>query len=540
MFEKKWGIIMSLLDIGIVIAYMIAMMVMGLVLGNQNKTQEDYFLAGRSMPWLPVALSVAATMISANSFIGGPGWAYTDGLEPFMQNITVPLACFIAVTVTVPMFYYLRVSSVYEYMELRLGSISRNLAVAQFFINSLIQVSSMVYVPALILQTITGWSINIIVPIVVICAILYTITGGIKAVIWTDVVQMVVLWSGIILILIIAVNDTGLSFSETISQAAAAGKLNAFDFTFTFTKTNAFICSCFGIFMWVRYFCFDQSQMQRILTSKSMKGIKRSLVTSSVLMNLMYFLMLFLGAIFFISYNGKTFATSNEIMIDFILNRLPSGIVGLIVAAVFAAAMSSIDSLFNSMSNVFTTDIYERYILKNKGESTLKQSILFSLIIGIIIIAIVILAFDGTVQSVLDVVGGYISFFAGPSLGAFLLAMFTIKSHDKGVALGVIVGLILGYITAKIFQTSWLVNPAIGAGFTIIFGYIFSILIPSRKNRNEKTYQYTIKGLREKMIEEKHISEENVSILPFSIDKYGFLLLFIFVLQYVILFFISF
>ena len=169
-----------------------------------------------------------------------------------------------------------------------------------------------------------------------------------------------------------------------------------------------------------------------------------------------------------------------------------------------------------------------------------KRYIIIGIIIGIIIIAIVILAFDGTVQSVLDVVGGYISFFAGPSLCAFLLAMFTIKSHDKGVALGVIVGLILGYITAKIFQTSWLVNPAIGAGFTIIFGYIFSILIPSRKNRNEKTYQYTIKGLREKMIEEKHISEENVSILPFSIDKYGFLLLFIFVLQYVILFFISF
>ena len=224
------------------------------------------------MPWLPVALSVAATMISANSFIGGPGWAYTDGLQPFMQNITVPLACFIAVTVTVPLFYYLRVSSVYEYMELRLGKFSRLLTVAQFFINSLIQVSSMVFVPALIIQTVTGWSQNVIVPIIVFCAIVYTIAGGIKAVIWTDAVQMIVLWGGMIIILITAVQSTGLGWSATIAEAASAGLYDAYDFSFTFTKTNAFLCSCFGIFMWTRYFCFDQAQMQRILTSKSMRG----------------------------------------------------------------------------------------------------------------------------------------------------------------------------------------------------------------------------------------------------------------------------
>lgn len=321
---------MASLDILIVVVYMIAMMVMGFVLGRENKTNEDYFLAGRSMSWFPVALSVAATMISANSFIGGPGWAYTDGIEPFMQNITVPLACFFAVTITVPVFYHLRVSSVYEYMELRLGSWSRNLAVAQFFINSLIQVSSMVFVPALIIQTITGWELHIVVPVIVLCAITYTITGGIKAVIWTDAIQMIVLWTGILVILFTAVDSTGLGWSATLAQAAEAGKFDAFDFSPTLTNTNAFLCSCFGIFMWTRYFCFDQAQMQRILTSKSMRGIKRSFVTSSVLMNLMYFLMLFVGTIFFVTYGGRPFSTANEIMIDFILNHLPVGIVGLI------------------------------------------------------------------------------------------------------------------------------------------------------------------------------------------------------------------
>ncbi len=528
---------MASLDILIVVVYMIAMMVMGFVLGRENKTSEDYFLAGRSMSWFPVALSVAATMISANSFIGGPGWAYTDGIEPFMQNITVPLACFFAVTITVPVFYHLRVSSVYEYMELRLGSWSRNLAVAQFFINSLIQVSSMVFVPALIIQTITGWELHIVVPVIVLCAITYTITGGIKAVIWTDAIQMIVLWTGILVILFTAVDSTGLGWSATLAQAAEAGKFDAFDFSPTLTNTNAFLCSCFGIFMWTRYFCFDQAQMQRILTSKSMRGIKRSFVTSSVLMNLMYFLMLFVGTIFFVTYGGRPFSTANEIMIDFILNHLPVGIVGLIIAAVFAAAMSSIDSLFNSMTTVFTTDIYERYWKKDNREVTLKQTMFLSLILGVIIVFIVLLGFGNTITSVLDVVGSYISFFAGPSLGAFLLAMFTTRANDKGTAGGFLVGFVFGYLIAERFQTSWLVNPAIGASITFLVGYLLSCVIKSDKPGDEIRC-YTAKGLREKIIADSGSTEDGVSVLPFSMDKYGWALLLIFLLQYVLLFLI--
>ena len=161
-------------DIIVFATYLIGMIAIGYFSGKGNKTQEDYLLAGRDMPWFPIALSVSATMISANSFVGGPGWAYGSGIAPFMVNITVPLAVFFAVYVTTPVIYHLKVTSVYEYMEYRLGGYSRNLTVAQFFINSLIQVSSMVFVPALILQKITGWELNLIVPIIVIVAIIYT------------------------------------------------------------------------------------------------------------------------------------------------------------------------------------------------------------------------------------------------------------------------------------------------------------------------------------------------------------------------------
>lgn len=128
----------SAMDVGIIISYLILMLVIGYFSGKNNTNQEDYFLAGRSMPWIPVALSIAATMISANGFIGGPGWAYTSGMYPVMVNIAVPLAVLFALSVTTPVIYKMKITSVYQYMEKRLGKYSRILTIIQFFINSII------------------------------------------------------------------------------------------------------------------------------------------------------------------------------------------------------------------------------------------------------------------------------------------------------------------------------------------------------------------------------------------------------------------
>lgn len=521
---------MSTIDALIVIGYIIAMMVIGYIVGKKNETQEDYFLAGRSMHWIPVALSVAATTISANSFIGKPGQAYTEGFLPYMQSITIPLACFIAMVVTVPLFYYLRVSSIYEYMEMRFGGFTRNLTVIQFFINTLIQTSSTVYIPALIIQQITGWEINTIVPIIVVLSIIYTLMGGIKAVIWTDATQMVILWGGAIAVLVAAVSSTGMGFGETIAIAADAGKYEAFNFSMDPTITNTLLASCFGIFQWTRYFCFDQAQMQRVLTSKSMHGIKRSFMTSAIVTNITSFALLFAGTILFVFYQGKEFSSSNDVAISFILQELPVGILGLVVAAVFAAAMSSVDSLLNSMTTVFTKDIYEKYFAKEKNvDSSLKQTMIISTVLGAVVIAVVIFGFNGTIQSVLDVVGTYISYFSGPALGAFLLALFTTKANDKGTAAGFLIGFVVGFYIATTYNISWLINPAIGCTITVVLGYLLSGVFKSEKSKETVT-ELTASGLRAKMIKDKVDKE----LMPFTVEKYSIGVLAFFVLQYVV------
>lgn len=525
----------STIDIIIIIAYLLGMLVIGYFSGKGNETQEDYLLASRSMPWIPVALSITATMISANSLIGGPGWAYTSGMGPFMVNVTVPLAVFFAVYVTVPVIYNLKVTSVYEYMEYRLGGISRILTVAQFFINSLIQVSSMVFIPSLIIQTITGWSINIIVPLIVLITIIYTLMGGIKAVIWTDTIQTVIIWFTIILVVTIPLKILNMSFFETIGAARAAGKLNAFNFSFNLSAENTFWAALIGgTIMWIRYFCFDQVQVQRVLTAKSIKGVKSSLTSSAFMMNIMYYFMLLVGLILWVFYGGKEFQNSNQVMIGFILDELPVGAVGLIIAGVFAAAMSSVDSLLNSMTTVFIKDVYEKYFKKSKKETPLKITMTISVVLAIIIIFIVIFAFGGTVRSVLDIVGKYISYFTGPACGAFLLAMFTYRANDKGVATGYILGFISSYFIIKSVGTFWLWNSAIGCILTVVIGYIASILFKDNKSV-EEIKKFTAKGMRENIILEGKTEEDGVSVVPFVIDKYAITILAFFFVQFLLL-----
>lgn len=524
----------SRFDIVLIFAYIAALLVMGWRLGKGNENQEDYFLAGRSMPWIPIGLSVAATMISANGFIGAPGWAYSAGISPFMVNIGVPLAIFLVLFTTMPVLYNLRLTSVYEYVELRLGVYSRVLTVVGFIANSIIQVSSMVFIPALIIQTFTGWSLTVVVPIVVVSAIVYTLLGGIKAVIWTDALQMVVMWMGLLLSIFLILNKTGLSFSETIAVAQEAGKMTALDFSFDISRTNAFWATLLGgTVMWIRYFGFDQGQVQRVLTAKSMRGVKNSFVVSAFIMNIMYFLLMLLGVLLYVFYEGRVFDSSNGIMIDFILNHLPVGVVGLVVAGVFAAAMSSVDSLLNSMSTVYVKDIHERFISKSESEASLKMSMMISAVWGLIIIVVTLLGFSGTTKSVLAVVGSYISNISGPMCGAFFLAMFTRQANDKGVATGVIVGFILTYLFGKYAGAIWIWKPGVGMLLTFTAGYVFSMIFKGKPF--EEVAEYTVKGQREKLIKENKLVEDGVSILPLELDKYTWIVLGFFIFQYVFL-----
>ena len=508
------------------------MLIMSVKLGQTNKNQEDYFIGGRSMPWVPVACSIAASTISANGFVGGPGWAYTSGMISFMLQFSIPLVMLVACNYIVPFMYNLKITSSYEYLTLRFGKATHLLGCIGYLATAATLLSGFVYIPSLVIQQLTGWSLGLIVPVVVIVVIAYTMAGGIKAVIWTDAIQMIVMWVGVIATVAIAMRGAGVGFGDVMKTAQETGMLNALDFSGDLALENGFWVALFGgIAMWLQYFAADQTQLQRMLASKSVRSAKVSIMSSGILMNVMYFVFMIIGLIMFSFYQGTAFNSSNDVMITFILNELPVGLLGLMIAAVFAAAMSSIDSVLNSMTTVFVKDIYEKYITKDGKEAPLKVNIAFTGVFGVVVVIFVLMGFSGTTASVLSTVGAYVGYIAGSLLAIFLLGMFTEKANNLGASVGFVAGLVATW-ACSFTALNWLWYYLVGAVVGFVVGYAVSCVVGAKKDISGMT----IKGQREALIQKGTVEEDGVSILPGTMDKYGWILLAFFVVQVVVLF----
>lgn len=222
---------MSLTDILAVILYLGAVLIMGWLLGRSNKTGDDYFTASRSMPWYAIGFSVGATFISAGTFIGGPGWSYYDGLIVAMIQFAVPIGLFVATYAVIPIFYHTGVTTVYEYIRKRFGPRTQLLNVFLWMFSALVQFGGWVYLPALAMVGLTGISLKFWIPVIVIMSVLYTVSGGIKAVMWSDVLQGIILIVGVFISFYFTMDGLDYSFMEALRIGQEAGMMKSFDFS---------------------------------------------------------------------------------------------------------------------------------------------------------------------------------------------------------------------------------------------------------------------------------------------------------------------
>ena len=529
----------------VLIVYFFGMLYIGVIYGKGNKTTEDYFLGSRQIPWWAIGLSVMATQCSAVSFIGIPGWGYASGLDRITYTFQFPIVVAILMVTFIPFFYNTKVVSVYEYLEKRFGAKSRLQLAAIFLLSRGFQTAVVLFVPALALAIITGTDPNTAILMMGVFTLIYTYVGGMNAVIWTDVIQMFIIWLGIALSILVPIFTVDGGFSHIIENGISNNLFNGLDYSLGISNSYTFWGGILGSgFLYLTYLGTDQSQVQRVLSAKSIRETKLSLSLAGFIVPIQTFLFLFAGICLFSAYNGKSFENSDYVMLTFITQTLPVGIAGLVTAGVFAAGMSSVASALNSLATVTVNDFYKKIYPEASDTKCLKVSKYMTLFWGVFSTLFALcLGGLGTVLDIINILG---PLFYPCMLSTYVLAVFCKKGNEKGCIAAVLSGLAIDLYMFLFTSVGSLWWCFIGFVFAFAVGYIVSIITnkdpevdPAKEFSfetavgSELTINNVVRLAMEKKIAEKDSS--GYYVVPGKMDKIGYVLIAFFVVQCVIL-----
>lgn len=478
---------MNVLDYGIVILYIGGFLYLGYRFKNQAD-KNDYYLGGRSFGWFPLAMSTAATQLSAVSFISAPafvGLKEGGGMIWLTYEFAVPLAMIFLMVVLVPTFYKSGIVSVYEFLEKRFGPSTRVLLSIVFQISRAFGTGVMIYTVAIILESVMEipmWQSIVLIGIV---TMIYSYQGGMKAVVYGDMIQMIILFIGIIICFSFGLKELG-GWGEFLDKVDAE-RITAVDFSslgFNGDQFGFWPMLIGGFFLYVSYYGTDQSQVQRLLSASSMKTMRQTLLCNGLMrfpITFAYCIMgLVLGtlALSQTDFISQIPADQPDRMIPiFIRDFLPNGVVGLLIVAIFSAAMSSLSSAINSLSAASVEDLFARG--KEVGEKAyMRLSHLTALFWGVVCVVIAFFVGDiaDTVIEAINKVGS-VSF--GPILATFVMAILVKKISTKGANIGLLVGVGVNvYLWLFVPEIFWFWWNAIGAVVTFVVAYLVSMLAP--------------------------------------------------------------
>ncbi|MCH1548059.1 MAG: sodium:solute symporter [Flavobacteriaceae bacterium] len=522
-------------------------------------TIKDHLKGGGSANWLTVGLSVMATQASAITFLSTPGQAFDEGMGFVQFYFGLPLAIIVVCLVFIPIYHKLKVYTAYEYLEQRFDRKTRTLASILFLIQRGLGAGITIFAPAIILSTILGWDLKILIFTIGLLVIIYTVSGGTKAVSITQKQQMFVIMSGMIIAFFLILNSfpENVNFNNALKLAGLGGKMEIVDFSFDIEKKYTFWSGITGgFFLALSYFGTDQSQVQRYLTGKSIKESQLGLMFNAILKIPMQFFILLTGVMVFVFFefndtpinfnpqvtnyleqvqnkdyiiekekfislrkekretqlkyiknnillnsnsldkkivelhaeekkirqNVKTITNeiapssieSNDldyIFIFFILNYLPKGLIGLLLAVILSAAMSSTASELNALSTTTVIDLYKRnHLVKKSDNHYLKASKWFTVMWGII--AIIFASVGRLFENLIELVNLIGSLFYGTVLGIFIVAFFFKKIKGNAVFYSACLSQILIFFIYGYFEIGYLWLNFIGAIMTIIFSNI--------------------------------------------------------------------
>ena len=480
-------LLLKWLDWIVIVVYLATMVGMGLYfyLREKRNSTSDFFVGGRTIPFWAAGISLYAANTSSISFIAIPAKAFETNWQYLTNNLIAVLGLMFVGAFIVPLLRRLDLMSVFSYLETRFHPAIRMLASALCIAMQIgARMSVILFLPALAIATITGidvvWSILLMGGF----TILYTAMGGMKAVIWTDVVQVIVKMGGAIFAIGFIIWHLHGGFGEFYATATADHKMKLLDFSFDLTKATVWGFIFLVLFDVVLTFPKDQVLMQRTLSTKSDKEAGRSIWAFAAIMIPGGFVFYTIGTALFVFYKANPDRLNPLLPIDatfplFIAAELPMGVTGLIIAGIFAAAMATLSSIMNSVATLVSVDFYE----KLRKDVSQKKSVLFAevmtVIVGLVGIGVALLLSRYDIHSLFDVSIELAGLLGGGFAGAYTLGMFTRRANSGGVAIGIGASMIL----TTLAWSMKLVHPyfylAISILICIVFGYLASLLFPA-------------------------------------------------------------
>lgn len=518
----------GILNAAIVVGFLLANLILGYVLGRRVKNAEDYYFGSKSTPWWAIGISVIATYVSALSFLGGPAWAYTDGLSALAIHLNYPLVIFVVISLFLPFFYNSGVASIYEYQERRFGVTSRSVMSLIFLISQALTTAAILYATALVLQFVTGIDVIAAIIAITLIALVYTAMGGMLAVIWTDVFQATVLLIGAGIIMFALIDNLPVPLADALASLKAEGKLSAIVTSPDITKATTIWSGVIAMTLFhITVYGANQMMVQRTLGAPTIGGAKKAYLLMGFAAFPIYFLFFFVGVLCYSYYGGKPFENSNQIILTFASSAGIPGLMGILTAAVLAASMSTLSSAFNSLATITTIDFYRKFSSVPDGQGHyLKMTRIFTLCWAVIVIVPAIM-YSNTQGSILEVLSKIGSFFVGAKLGMYALGFFSKHTTEKGLLVGVAIGFLMVWYVATYTDIAWPWYCAIGGGTNIIVSIIASLILTGKQ---ENWSPYTVVGQRQKFADTgEAISQDGWYRLPGRVDRISWLLIIFFV-----------
>lgn len=490
----------TLLD-GLVLAgFFIITMGIGFYFRRRSASVEGFTAASRSLPGWLCGLSILATYVSSISFLALPGKAYAANWNPFVFSLSIPLAAWVGVKWFLPFYRRNSVVSAYSHLEERFGPWARTYASACYLLIQLVRMGMITYLMALPMTVLLGWDIRTVIVLTTVLTTIYTLMGGITAVIWTDAFQTVILIGGALTCAVVMIVGLPEGPGQLWEIATAHDKFSLGSFSWDMTSATFWVVLIYGLVVNLQNFGVDQNYIQRYHAASSEKEARKSIWLGGLMYLPVSAVFFFIGTALFAYYTARpedlapAYQAADKadfVFPYFIVSVLPPGITGLLIAAIFSAAMSTISTSLNSSATVLLDDYYRRYINPEADERQGMRVLRISTMIWATISLLIALLMSTYVRSALDVSWMLAGIFSGGMLGLFLLGLLVRKAKSAGAALAMVGGVAtIAWMTISPRWDAWpeMFRSPFHTFLTIVFGTAavlltgaFTTLLPGRK-----------------------------------------------------------